>query len=245
MFALVWQEVLLIALSVLIGMPIGCLLRRWFGGAQSADVAHNQEAMAAKTFQLAQETEAKLAAEDAVAGKDEEEAKEEAEAAVSESAPAEVEAETETPEEAVAVADGVEGESAPAETLSEEDLAAEEEKMAAALAALPKDASAEDKANLVGNRPSSLLDAPRNDEADDLKQIKGVGKVIEGKLNGLGIYHFDQVANLSRKEINWVTTFLSFKGRIDRENWLGQARILSEGGETEFSKRAQKSKLYD
>jgi predicted flap endonuclease-1-like 5' DNA nuclease len=201
--------------------------------------------MAAKTFQLAQETEAKLAAEDVSTAVETDGATKEEETPVSESTTAEVEANAETSEEAVVEADDIEEESAPAETLSEEDLAAEEEKMATALAALPKDASAEDKANLVGNRPSSLLDAPRNDEADDLKQIKGVGKVIEGKLNGLGIYHFDQVANLSRKEINWVTTFLSFKGRIDREDWLGQARILSEGGETEFSKRAQKTKLYD
>ncbi|SNZ06275.1 endonuclease [Cohaesibacter gelatinilyticus] len=241
MFALVWQEILLIALSVLIGMPIGCLLRRWFGGAKSADVVQDQDAMAAKAFQLAQETEAQLAAEDIAPAVETDGATAEAEPAISESTPVEIQ----TSEEVVAVADRVEEESAPAETLSEEDLAAEEEKMATALAALPKDASAEDKANLVGNRPSSLLDAPRNGSADDLKQIKGVGKVIEGKLNGLGIYHFDQIANLSRKEINWITTFLSFKGRIDREDWIGQARILSEGGETEFSKRAQKTKLYD
>ena len=120
---------------------------------------------------------------------------------------------------------------APAEEVdlnADGDVDAEEERIAAAIAALPKDASAEDKANVAGSKPL-LLEAPRDGEPDDLKRIKGVGKVIEGKLNDLGIYHFDQVANWSRKEVNWVTTFLSFKGRVDRENWIEQAKDLAAG----------------
>ena len=97
----------------------------------------------------------------------------------------------------------------------------------AKLAALPADASPEDKANAVGQRPADSLTAPRAGKADDLQKIKGIGKVIEAKLHDLGIYHFDQIAGWSRDEINWVTTFLSFKGRIDREEWVSQAKDLA------------------
>lgn len=86
-------------------------------------------------------------------------------------------------------------------------------------------------------RPVSL-ENPRDGEADDLKKIKGVGPKVEATLNSLGIYHFDQVAAWSRENVEWVDAFLSFKGRIDREDWINQAEVLADGFETEFSKRA-------
>lgn len=116
------------------------------------------------------------------------------------------------------------------------DVAADEADVKAKIAALGKSASAEDKANAVGTRPAGLA-AARGGVADDLKRVKGIGKVNEGKLNGLGIFHFDQIAAWSRAEIRWVGAFISFTGRIDRENWLDQARVLAAGGETEFSQR--------
>lgn len=122
------------------------------------------------------------------------------------------------------------------------DLEAEEKRIAEAIAALPKDASPQDKANAAGKKPK-LLKKPRKAGADDLKRIKGVGKVLEGKLNDLGIYHFDQIAAWKRPEINWVTTFLSFKGRVDREEWVSQAKLLAAGEETEFSKRVDKGEV--
>jgi len=73
------------------------------------------------------------------------------------------------------------------------------------------------------------LSAPRGGAKDDLKNIKGVGPKIEGILNGMGIYHFDQVASWSRKEVKWVDEELSFKGRIDREKWIAQAKVLVKG----------------
>ncbi len=84
------------------------------------------------------------------------------------------------------------------------------------------------------------LDGPRNGKKDDLKRIKGVGPKIEGTLNKLGIYHFDQISVWSRKTIKWVDNYLSFKGRIDREKWVKQAVQLAKGDETEFSKRVDK-----
>jgi NADH-quinone oxidoreductase subunit E len=120
------------------------------------------------------------------------------------------------------------------------DVAAQEEKFVAdALAKLPRGASAEDKANAVGRRPAGIA-APQGGAADDLKRIRGIGKVNEGRLNALGIWHFAQIGAWSREEIRWVGTYLAFPGRIDREDWVGQAKILAAGGDTAFSKRVDK-----
>lgn len=87
-------------------------------------------------------------------------------------------------------------------------------------------------------RPDSL-ENPRDGEADDLKKIKGVGPKVEATLNSLGIYHFDQIAAWTAENAQWVDAFLAFRGRIGREDWINQADILSQGFETEFSKRAK------
>ena len=88
-----------------------------------------------------------------------------------------------------------------------------------------------------------LLKAPRDGEADDLKKIKGVGKKIEEKLNGFGVYHFDQIANWSDEQVKWIGGELAFAGRIERENWIDQANVLASGGDTEFSRRVEKGKV--
>lgn len=90
-------------------------------------------------------------------------------------------------------------------------------------------------------RPEALSDAAREGGADDLKLISGVGPKLEETLNSLGIWHFDQVAGLKKKDIAWVDERLRFKGRIERDDWIGQAKILAKGGETEFSKKKRKS----
>jgi NADH-quinone oxidoreductase subunit E len=86
------------------------------------------------------------------------------------------------------------------------------------------------------------IEAPREGKADNLKKISGVGPKIEGLLNSLGMFHFDQVAQWTPEEVEWVDGYLKFKGRISREDWIAQAKILAEGGETEFSKRTGKRK---
>ena len=86
-------------------------------------------------------------------------------------------------------------------------------------------------------KPEALA-AARDGQADNLKLISGVGPKLEETLNGLGIYHFDQIAGWSSETVDWVDNYLSFKGRIDRDDWIGQAKTLAAGGETEFSKRA-------
>ena len=107
--------------------------------------------------------------------------------------------------------------------------AAEEADIKAKLATLPKDATPEMKADSVGTRPRGL-GAARADKADDLQRIKGIGPVNERKLHELGMFHFDQIAAWTRPEIRWVGTYLSFPGRIDREQWVAQAAALAAGG---------------
>ncbi|MDD7970130.1 NADH-quinone oxidoreductase subunit E [Roseinatronobacter alkalisoli] len=87
------------------------------------------------------------------------------------------------------------------------------------------------------NQPE-MLTAPKG-KADDLKKLKGVGPKLEGVLNELGVYHFWQVASWTPDDVAWVDERLKFKGRIERDGWIEQARILADGGETEFSKRAK------
>lgn len=63
-------------------------------------------------------------------------------------------------------------------------------------------------------------------QPDDLTRISGVGEVLIEKLNKLGIYKFEQIANFSDEDIARVDELLDFKGRIEREDWIGQARTL-------------------
>ena len=95
-------------------------------------------------------------------------------------------------------------------------------------AAAPKVEAAADDAEekeLEGERPGAL-EAPKGD-ADDLKKIGGVGPKLEGTLNELGIYHFWQIAEFTPDNVAWVDGYLSFKGRIDRDDWIGQAKALA------------------
>ena len=79
-------------------------------------------------------------------------------------------------------------------------------------------------------RRLKYLDAPEG-EPDDLKQISGVGPVLEGKLNDLGIYHFWQVSKFEQRDIDLVNDAMAFPGRIERDEWIAQAKNLADGGE--------------
>ncbi|MEM6684335.1 MAG: hypothetical protein AAF617_00955 [Bacteroidota bacterium] len=80
-------------------------------------------------------------------------------------------------------------------------------------------------------------------QKDDLKRIKGVGPFIEEKLNAIGIYTFDQISKFSVEDMQTVTELISFfPGRIERDDWKGQATVLKKGGDTDFSKRLSSKK---
>ena len=89
---------------------------------------------------------------------------------------------------------------------------------------------ARDLAGGGGGRTLSYSDGP-NGEPDDLKKVSGIGPVIEKKLNELGIYHFSQIADFNDRDIELVNNAIDFPGRIERDEWLDQAKTLAEGGE--------------
>lgn len=107
---------------------------------------------------------------------------------------------------------------------------------------LPTEAPAEPEA--PAPEKTTLLDANKpkavevaDDKKEDLKRIKGIGPKNEDALNELGIFTFDQIAKWTPENVDWVEDFMSFPGRIEREDWIGQAKALAAGEETEFSKR--------
>lgn len=76
-------------------------------------------------------------------------------------------------------------------------------------------------------KAEKLFDAPK-DKADDLKKISGVGPKLEEKLNALGITTFEQIANFTDEDVARVDEVLNFKGRIEREDWISQAKDLAK-----------------
>ena len=66
-------------------------------------------------------------------------------------------------------------------------------------------------------------------EGDDLTRISGVGPVLSGKLADLGYTTLDQIAALTPEQIAEIDEKLNFKGRIDREDWIGQAKAMIAG----------------
>lgn len=83
------------------------------------------------------------------------------------------------------------------------------------------------------NRPAGI---ERPETPDDLKMISGVGPKIEATLHGIGIYTFEQISKWKKAEREWVDTYLKFSGRIERDDWVKQAKVLAKGGEAEYIK---------
>ena len=81
--------------------------------------------------------------------------------------------------------------------------------------------------DVQGTKPANLLTEARGGTPDDLKKISGVGPKLEGLLHENGVFHFDQIAAWSPEEIAYMDDQLSFKGRIERDNWLEQAATFA------------------
>lgn len=90
-----------------------------------------------------------------------------------------------------------------------------------------------------GTRPAALA-APRGGKADDLKTLEGVGPAMEKLCHELGIYHFDQIAAWGAAEVEWMDRNLKgFKGRVTRDKWVAQAKLIGEVGIEQFLIRAK------
>lgn len=84
------------------------------------------------------------------------------------------------------------------------------------------------------------LSAPRGGKADNLKEIEGVGPAMEKLVNEMGFFHFDQIAGWSDADVAWVDANLKgFKGRVTRDRWVAQAKIIVNEGLEAFRERAK------
>ena len=108
-------------------------------------------------------------------------------------------------------------------------------KTAPAKTAPAKAAAAPSPAKKPAKKPSpksddlkAILLSKPDGVADDLKAITGVGPKLESALNEAGIFHYWQIASLTEKQIEALDAKLDFRGRIARDNWIDQARKLSE-----------------
>lgn len=84
------------------------------------------------------------------------------------------------------------------------------------------------------------LKAARKGKADNLKEIEGIGPAMEKLVNEMGFYHFDQIASWSDADVALVDTEMkTFKGRITRDKWVAQAKIIVTEGLEAFRERAK------
>ncbi len=223
------ELVLWLLLAFFIGAIIGCLIRRLFAGeernigeasgnASAGAAAAAGGAAASATAKAAGDGGAALrkAEEEAARRKAEEEAARKAE---EEAARKRMEEET-------------------ARRKAEE----EEARRNAEAEAVARKAEEEETASSETVKPWGLS-GPIGGKADNLTRIKGIGSKINRILNEMGIYHFSQIASWTEKEIEEVDEKLKFRGRIVREKWVEQAKVLAEGGETEFSKRVDEGEV--
>lgn len=114
---------------------------------------------------------------------------------------------------------------------------------AAAVAASAAAIGAAPKATAVPPTGAAGSPRPGPGASDDLKRIRGIGILIERKLLQLGVTSYEEIANWTASDIERVNAVLDFNGRIERENWIEQARILATGGQTEFSRRLDRGEV--
>lgn len=67
---------------------------------------------------------------------------------------------------------------------------------------------------------------------DDLKRIRGISLLIEKRLRAMGHATYEDIASWTQADIDRVSQQLDFRGRIEKESWVQQARILSSGGQS-------------
>jgi len=114
------------------------------------------------------------------------------------------------------------------------------------------------EAEVVGNWPSpgedpaaetepvrdpgrpELLEAARLGRPDDLTAIKGIGRAVQELLNGIGVFHYDQIAGWNDEESRWIERNIGFPRRVEREDWIAQAAKLVNAANKASAKRAEK-----
>ena len=116
---------------------------------------------------------------------------------------------------------------------------------ATATAVSPVAAKAAAKPAAKAAAKPAVLAKARAGGADNLKMIKGVGPVLEKALHTTGVFHFDQVGAWTKADAEWFDDNVKgANGRVIRDGWVTQAKILAKGGTTEFSARVKKGGVY-
>ncbi|TIO05931.1 proton-conducting membrane transporter [Mesorhizobium sp.] len=133
------------------------------------------------------------------------------------------------------------GKSTPAETTSKKPAAvtaAAAPKASASKAAASKTSATAKKAAPAAKKAATgKATAAAADKADSLRRLIGIGPVNERKLHGLGVRTYAQIAAWTAADIKRIEDVLEFDGRIERERWIEQAKLLAAGDEKEFARR--------
>jgi predicted flap endonuclease-1-like 5' DNA nuclease len=95
-----------------------------------------------------------------------------------------------------------------------------------------------ESADVAAPPPAAPVAAPAAGQADDLKRIKGVGPKLSALLASLGVTSYAQIAAWTEADIARIDPQLgSFQGRIVRDNWVEQCRLLAAGDTSGFEGR--------
>lgn len=107
-------------------------------------------------------------------------------------------------------------------------------KAAAPKAATPKPAASKPAAAKKAVPASAKAAAGK---PDNLRRLIGIGPVNEKLLKGLGVTSYAQIAAWTAADVKRIEDVLNFDGRIAREQWIDQAKLLAAGDEKEFARR--------
>jgi predicted flap endonuclease-1-like 5' DNA nuclease len=86
---------------------------------------------------------------------------------------------------------------------------------------------------------ATKLAKPVGGKPDNLTLINGIGNVIEKKLHGIGVFHFEQIAKWTKEEAQDASKAVGFPGRAMRENWMKEAAIFMKGGTTDHARKVE------
>ncbi|ESW93332.1 protein in NADH-ubiquinone oxidoreductase complex [Mesorhizobium sp. LSJC269B00] len=112
-------------------------------------------------------------------------------------------------------------------------------KSAAAKPAASKPAAAKAAPKAAASKPAAVPKkaAPAAGKADNLRRLIGIGPVNDKLLKGLGVTTYAQIAGWTAADVKRIEDTLNFDGRIARENWVEQAKLLATGDEKEFARQ--------
>jgi NADH-quinone oxidoreductase subunit E len=97
---------------------------------------------------------------------------------------------------------------------------------------VPTPPSAEIDAEPVKSAPDesqveTILETRQNHPVDDLTQINGLGSKMAERLNEQGVVSLSQIASWTDSDVENFDQLTNARGRIDRENWVAQAKVLT------------------